>query len=102
MRKLMIAGLVAAGLGSFAVPADARTNVDIILDVAPPPARVEVVPAARVGHVWVPGFWEWRGREHIWVAGHWVRERRGYVYKPARWEQVNGRWYYRPEVWVRP
>lgn len=101
MKKLMLAGLVAAALGSLSVPVEARTNVDIIVDVAPPPARVEVVPAARVGYVWVPGFWEWRGHHHVWVSGRWVRERRGYLYAPARWEEVNGRWIYRPGVWHR-
>ena len=99
MKKLMLAGLVAAALGSFAVPADARTEV--ILNFAPPPVRYEVVPAARVGHVWVPGHWEWRGHRHIWVAGHWLRERRGYYYTPARWVERDGGWVFYNGAWRR-
>src|SRR5258708_15678407 len=92
MRKLMLAALFAGSVESFAVPAAARTEV--ILNFAPPPVRYEVVPEPRVGHVWVPGFWEWRGHRHFWVAGHWVRERRGYVYAPARRIERDGRWVY--------
>ena len=99
MKKLMLAGLIAAALGTFAVPAAARTEV--ILNFGPPPVRYEVVPAPRVGHVWVPGFWEWRGHHHVWVRGHWLRERRGYYYTPARWVERDGRWVYYGGAWSR-
>jgi hypothetical protein len=99
MKKLMVAGLVAAALGSFSVPAAART--DVYLNFAPPAPRVEVVPAPRVGHVWVPGYWEWRGHRHIWVAGHYVRERRGYYYAPARWVERDGGWVFYRGAWRR-
>ena len=101
MKKLLLAGLVAAALGSFSVPADACTDVDVYLNFGPPPVRYEVVPAPRAGHVWVPGFWEWRGHRHVWVTGRWMRERPGYHYAPARWEEVNGRWVLRRGVWNR-
>jgi hypothetical protein len=100
MRKLIIASLAAATLGSIAVPA-AAARVSLFVDVAPPAAPIEVVPAPRVGFVWVPGVYEWRHRHHVWVGGHWVRARPGYVYQPATWARVNGRWAWHQGVWVR-
>ncbi|HEX3096129.1 MAG TPA: hypothetical protein VHQ02_00345 [Usitatibacter sp.] len=102
MRKLIVGSIAAALMGLAAIPAAARSNVELFVDVAPPPVRYEVVPAPRVGWVWAPGFWEWRHGRHFWVAGHWIRERRGYVYRPAGWAYYGGRWGYRPGIWVRP
>jgi hypothetical protein len=99
MRKLIIASLAAATLGSIAVPA-AAAHVDVFVDIAPPPAPVEIVPAPRVGFVWVPGVYEWRHHHHVWVEGHWVRERPGYRYEPAVWVQANGHWVRHGGVWV--
>jgi ammonia channel protein AmtB len=100
MRKLIIGSLVAATLGAIAVPAVAA-HVDLFVDVAPPPARVEVVPAPRAGFVWVPGVWEWRHHHHVWAGGHWVHARAGYLYQPAAWAQLNGRWAWHESAWVR-
>jgi hypothetical protein len=100
MRKLIIATLAAATLGSIAVPA-AAAHVDLFVDIAPPPAPVEIVPVPRAGFVWVPGVYEWHHHHHVWVAGHWVHARAGYVYRPATWVQVNGRWVWHESAWVR-
>src|SRR5690349_23409176 len=97
MKKLIVGSLVAAAIGSFALPAAAR--VDFFVNVAPPPPRYEVVPAPRVGYVWVPGAWEWRHNRHHWVRGYWVRERPGYYYAPARWVPRDGRYYYEAPGW---
>ena len=99
MRKLILGSLVAAAVGSVALPAAARTNVDLFVNFAPPPVRYEYVPAPRVGFAWVPGHWAWRGHRHVWVAGHWVRHRPGHYYRPARWVDYGGRWQYRPVAW---
>jgi hypothetical protein len=99
MKKLILGSLLAATLAASALPAAART--DIIVNFAPPPPRYEVVPASRVGVVWVPGYWEWRGRRHVWIAGHHVRHRPGYVYAPARWIEHDGRWRYQAPIWNR-
>lgn len=100
MKKLIVAGMVAAALGSAAIPASARSNVDVFVNIGPPPApMVEVVPAPRMGFVWVPGFWEWRHGHHHWVKGHYVRHRPGYVYEPARWVDRGGHWYYTAAGW---
>jgi hypothetical protein len=66
-------------LGVAALPAAARTNVDFFVNVAPPPVYQEVVPAPRVGYIWVPGYWDWRYGRYYWVAGSWARHRPGYT-----------------------
>ncbi|MEQ1515536.1 MAG: YXWGXW repeat-containing protein, partial [Usitatibacteraceae bacterium] len=80
---------------------EAYTSVGISINVPPPPARYEVVPAPRRGYVWVPGYWDWRGRRHVWVNGVWARERRGYVYRPHTWEQRGNGWYLNRGNWDR-
>jgi hypothetical protein len=101
MRKLIAGSCIATVLSALSVPAMARTEVDFFVNVPPPAAPVEVVPAPRAGWVWIPGFYEWRGHHHFWVRGHWARERRGYVYAPARWVERDGRWYYTKPAWRR-
>jgi hypothetical protein len=92
--------IAALALGAIAVPvvSEART---IVVEVAPPPARVEVVPAPRKGYVWAPGYWDWRGHKHVWRNGYWVRERHGYHYKPYNWAQRDGRWHFEEGGWRR-
>ena len=65
----------------------------------PPNPRRESVPPPRAGHVWVPGFWDWRNARHTWVVGHWVPERRGCHWTPHRWVSRDGRWYFQPGGW---
>ena len=99
MRKLILGSIVAAALGSAALPAAARTNVDFYVNIAPPPVYAEALPAPRAGFVWVPGFWDWRYNRQHWVAGDWVPARPGPYYAPARWHYRDGRYYHRPAGW---
>jgi len=99
MKRLLLGSLVAASLAGASMSASARTNVDLVVNFGPPPLRYEVVPAPRVGFVWVPGYWDWRYHRHYWVAGHWVRHRPGYLYEPARWIDRGGNWYYHRAAW---
>jgi len=99
MKRLLLGSLVAASLAGASMSASARTNVDLVVNFGPPPLRYEVVPAPRVGFVWVPGYWDWRYSRHYWVAGHWVRHRPGYLYEPARWVDRGGHWYYHRAAW---
>ena len=98
-RKLLLAALATASIGFTAVPAAAA--VDVFIDVAPPAARYEVVPAPRAGYVWQPGYWAWADDRHVWRKGHWVRERKGYYWHPTRWEHRDGRWYLERGRWDR-
>lgn len=60
---------------------------------APPPPRYEVVPRARRGQTWAPGYWQWQGRRHVWMSGYWIQARPGYYYQAPRWEQQrDGHW----------
>ena len=98
MLKRSLLGIAfVATLGSVALPAGAA----IIVRIAPPAPRVEVVPPPRAGFVWVPGYWNWNGRRHVWVAGAWVRERPGYVYRQPRWVERGGHWEFEGGTWSR-
>jgi hypothetical protein len=93
-HKTLLIGLSVATLGGISIPltASARVSVGIYLDVPPPPARVEFVPAPRYGYVWVPGYWDVRYHRHVWREGYWVHERPGYYYAPATWVSHGNRW----------
>ena len=60
----------------------------VVIEMAPPPPREEVIVARpSAEHVWVRGYWAWRGRRHVWVAGHWVRPPHPHaVWAEPRWE----------------
>jgi hypothetical protein len=98
MRKGVLYALIAA---ACACPIASEARVYATVGIAPPPPRVEVVPTARRGHVWAPGYWEWRGRHHVWVKGHWVPARVGYRWVPHHWVERNGRWYMERGHWER-
>jgi hypothetical protein len=98
MRKKILVAALALGAISIPIVSEART---VIVEVAPPPARVEVVPAARVGYVWAPGYWNWNGHRHVWVGGRWVGERHGYHWEEHRWEEHEGRWHFHEGGWRR-
>ena len=102
MRKPLLTALFVASIGCVSVPALARTNVDFFVNVGPPAVQYEYVPAPRYGYTWVPGYWDWRGRNQVWVEGSWFRDRPAYYYDaPQRVEWANGlysdrsRWHHR-------
>ncbi|WP_394781078.1 YXWGXW repeat-containing protein [Undibacterium sp.] len=97
IKKILLAAMLTASIGAVTAPASA----EIIVRVAPPPPRTEVVPAPRRGYLWVPGHWDWRGNQHVWARGTWIRERRGYVYQEPRWTEHEGRWHYQQGAWGR-
>ena len=104
LRQTVVSLLItSAAAGAVALPtiSIAAPRVDTVILVAPPPLRTEVIPAARRGYVWVPGYWNWRGHRHVWSPGVWVRERRGYVHHPHRWEQRGNGWYLNRSRWDR-
>jgi hypothetical protein len=82
---------------TYAPPASSDV---IIVDVAPPADRVEVVPAAREGYVWAPGYWTWDGSSYAWVDGRYVPALAGYRYVAPRWESVDGHYVLRSEQWM--
>ena len=98
LKGLSLASLVVLA-GLAATPASAR--VDVVIGVAPPAPIVETVPGPRVGFVWAPGFWEWRGHDHVWVAGHWIHEHPGYHWVADRWDHDGDRFRHVRGHWER-
>jgi hypothetical protein len=98
MKKILIAALVAASLGSVAAPA---LSAIIVVRQAPPAPRVEAPPQARRGHVWIPGHWDWRSNRYVWVRGKYMRDRKGYMYDAPSWEERDGRWHRTGGNWRR-
>jgi hypothetical protein len=96
MRSMLLSLLLAGGISSGS--ALART---VVIEVAPPPARVEVVPVLRHGQTWAPGYWGWQRNRHVWVRGHTMRARSGYAWAPDRWNQVDGRHEFQRGRWTR-
>lgn len=97
-KRALMSSIIAASFAAASAPSAAEVNIAV--NIGPPPPRVEVVPAPRIGYLWVPGYWHWRGHRHVWVVGHWVRARPGYAYYSPQWIERDGRWYFERERWV--
>jgi hypothetical protein len=95
-----VCGLILA-TGAALAPATSEARVYVDVGVAPPVARVEVVPAARRGYVWGPGYYYWNGRAHVWHGGYWIRERPGYHWVAPAWSPNGNRYHYAPGYWAR-
>jgi hypothetical protein len=65
---------VPPGLSDKAIPpGHRRAPIEFVVTKAPPPFRVETVPARpSAGHVWVPGFWAWESDAYVWMPGAWM------------------------------
>jgi hypothetical protein len=98
--KAASAGCLALLLGAGLLAAPAHAQVYFSINIAPPPAQYEVVPAMPQGYVWAPGYWAWHGNQHIWVRGRSILQRTGYRWEPDRWEERNMRFYRHPGVWA--
>jgi hypothetical protein len=99
-RKALFLGLCMAA-SAITAPTIALAGVSVDVDLAPPPVRVEEVPAARPGYVWAPGYWDYRGHEHVWVGGRWMHERHGYHWVGDHWEQRGPHWHHVRGYWAR-
>ena len=98
IRRILFAAIVATSAAGITAPAAAS---DIYIQVAPPPLRVQAVPAPRHGYVWVPGYWNSRNHKYVWTSGTWLRERPGYGYHPSTWTEHEGRWSMQRGSWTR-
>ena len=100
VKLAAVAVLSVASVGFSAPALSAPVSVDIRIG-APPAPRYEIVPVARPGYVWAPGYWDYRYNRYHWVAGYWVRERPGYYYSSPTWVQHGDRWYLTGGSWQR-
>ena len=96
LRAMLLSLVLAGGISSES--ALART---IVVEIAPPPSRVEVIPVQRRGYTWAPGYWAWQRDRHVWVGGHSVRARYGRQWEADRWTVVDGRHHFQPGRWTR-
>jgi hypothetical protein len=102
IQSIVLSMVLAGGtVGLIAPMAAPAAVVDLNIDVAPPPPRVEAPPPPRVGFVWAPGYWQWHGHHHVWHAGYWVREHRGAHWVPAHWDQNGPHYHFVPGHWDR-
>jgi hypothetical protein len=101
LHKPLLIAMCVASLGAASIPVAASAAVNVYFHEAPPPPRVEVVPAPRHGYVWVDGYWGVQGHHHAWKAGHWERERHGYTYNQSQWTQHDNRWELNRGGWTR-
>ena len=86
-------------LALSAVTAPAMAQINIHINVGPPPMQYEAVPVMAPGYAWAPGYWAWNGDRHVWVRGRVILERVGYRWSPDRWEQREQIYYRHPGRW---
>ena len=104
-RNLALIGLLCLGTAggvAYTPPVEARTFVDLDINVAPPAPRYEQV-VVRPGYEWAPGYWRWDGHgHHVWVAGYYMHARPGWHWVPHRWVQgPRGGWHMEEGHWAR-
>ena len=93
-RKTALAVALAGSLGAPLAVQAASVNIDI--DVAPPAAVYEQIPA-RAGYVVTPGYYRFdsQRREHVWVKGDYQAERHGEHYVASAWsKKQDGRYHF--------
>lgn len=88
-KRMLVACAIALSAWSAS---SAFAQVVIVTPSAPPPPRVEVVPAPRSGFVWDRGHWRWDQGRYVWVPGHWQPVRVGYHWVPGHWAQRGPNW----------
>lgn len=89
-RKTVLGAVLAASLLGLGTAAQAQ---QLVVEIAPPAPRYEVMPDPRPGYVWDAGHYEWRGNQYVWVPGRWIAARSGYDWQERRWVQRgNGEW----------
>jgi hypothetical protein len=94
--------LAVALAGSFAAPLAVHAGgINIDVDVAPPAAVYEQMPA-RAGYVVTPGYYRYDSdhRQHVWVKGDYQAERRGEHYVASEWSKnKEGRYHFDEGRW---
>ena len=91
----MAAGLFGTATLAIAAP------VEIEIKTAPPPDRVEVVPAPRPGFIYEKGHYVYEGDKYVWHEGQFLKEREGEKYVPYVFEKRGDTYYYRSGYWEK-
>ena len=96
---LVLGGTLA---GCVVAPAQPVGYYGDVVQVAPPPPRVEVIGVAPgPGYVWLNGYWGWSGGRHTWVGGRWDQGRPGQYWAPHAWGREGGGWRMNGGGWRR-
>lgn len=66
----------------------------VVVKKQPPPPRREVRPRRPSSrHVWIGGYWSYRGSNYVWVSGYWKKSpRHGAVWVSGYWKKQRGSW----------
>jgi hypothetical protein len=97
--SVLVAALAAGVVLTGARVASAQ-EVEVEIEVVPPPVKVEVIPPApSVHHFWIHGYYGWTGAAHYWVPGRYEVLRPGWAWSEARWAPVGRRWHFYPGHW---
>src|SRR5579872_3704261 len=100
MRKALLLAFAVASVFTSVIGAQVR--MDLRINVAPPPARVEVIPPApSPEHYWIAGHWQYEGNQHVWVAGHWEAPRAGEFWVRPFWLREGDAWVFHPGRWIK-
>jgi hypothetical protein len=98
VRRTLLAVALA---GSFAAPlAVHAAGVNVDIDIAPPAAVYEQMPA-RQGYIVTPGYYRFdtESHHHVWVKGAYEPERRGEHYVASAWSKQEGRYHFNEGRW---
>src|SRR6516165_9829022 len=98
IRSIVVALAMALSTLGIAATANAKV-IDLEIGTAPPPDRVEVVPAPRPGYIYERGHYIVEGDRYVWHEGQFIREREGHRYEPYVLEHHGDRWHYRGGHW---
>lgn len=96
-NRVLPSMILAAGLMGLGAQAQARVEFDVT--VAPPPDRVEVVPAPRPGYTWEKGYWNWEDGQYRWHEGRYIQNREGHRYIEHRWEHDGDHYRFKGGHW---
>ena len=89
---------LSVGLLAGAGIAQAKT-IEVEINTAPPPARVETVPAERPGYVYERGHYKWDGHAYVWSEGRYIEARPGHTYTQPMVEHRGEHYYFRGGHW---
>jgi hypothetical protein len=101
LPPLLLAAFATAAV--LTVPGFAATSesVQTRIAVAPPAPLAETIPPGpNFSAYWLPGYWQWNGRDYVWTGGHWEQSRPGMAYQQTYWTNHDGYWEFHPGGWV--
>jgi hypothetical protein len=73
----------------------------IVVREAPPPVVQEVVTVAPgSNHIWIAGYYGYRGGRYVWTSGRWMLPPGGHTtWVPGHWANGPDGWRWRPGQW---